>query len=152
MRFTRRTFAPAAARRRAAGADLVPAPAVAIVCVAMSVAPFGCTAPRRPLVVTDPDPSVKIPAYKKAVRQKDSAAVRQMVADLESDDPAVRLYAVTALERMTGQTFGYRYYDGDEQRRPAVERWRRWLDSGEQATAGRANEDEASGENATVSP
>ena len=109
------------ARRRAALA--------ALVCgvLAPGPGPAGCTAPRRPLVVTDPDPSVKIPAFKKAVDEKDRAAVRQLVADLENDDPAVRLYAIGALRRMTGQSFGYEYYDGDEQRRQAVERWRRWL-------------------------
>ena len=91
----------------------------------------GCTAPRRPLVVTDPDPSVKIPAFKKAVRAKDRAAARQLVADLDNDDPAVRLYSINALRRMTGETFGYHYYENDEQRRPALERWQAWLAAGE---------------------
>lgn len=87
----------------------------------------GCTAPRRPLVVTDPDPSVKIPAYKKAVRTKDRAAAKQLIVDLDSDAPAVRLYAIGALERMTGQCFGYRYYDTDQARQVAVARWDQWL-------------------------
>lgn len=95
--------------------------------VAAALAAGGCTAPRGPLVVTDPDPSIKIPAYKKAVRQKDRKAERQLVKDLESDDPAVRFYAIESLERMTGQTLGYVYYEDDERRRPAVERWRSWL-------------------------
>ena len=62
---------------------------------------------------------------------KDRAAARQFVADLESDDPAVRFYAISALEHMTGQRFGYRYYDDEEQRRPAVDRWKQWLAAGE---------------------
>jgi hypothetical protein len=94
----------------------------------------GCTAPRRPLIVTDPDPSVKIPAYKKAVRTKDRAAAKQLVADLDSDDPAVRFYAIGALERMTGQRFGYRYYDADQDRRGAVAQWNQWLNGGEDGT------------------
>ena len=102
-------------------------------CGALACGPAGCTAPRRPLVVTDPDPSVKIPAYKKAVRQNDRDAVRQLVADLESDDPAVRLYAASALRRLTSENFGYRYYDGEEQRRAAVARWRQWLEARERA-------------------
>ena len=107
-------------------------------CVAAVVAfgVSGCTAPRGPLVVTNPDPSVKIPAYKKAVREKDRDAVRQLVADLESDDPAVRLYAINALHRMTGQTLGYRYYDGDEQRRASVGQWKRWLGEAEKGPGG----------------
>ena len=87
----------------------------------------GCTAPRGPLVVTDPDPSVKIPAIKKAVRTHDRAAARQLVADLESDDPAVRFYAINGLERLTGERFGYDYYASDERRRAAVQRWQKWL-------------------------
>ncbi|HZN63931.1 MAG TPA: HEAT repeat domain-containing protein [Tepidisphaeraceae bacterium] len=91
----------------------------------------GCTAPRPPLVVTDPDPSVKIPAFKKAVRKKDRGAVRQLVKDLDSDDPAVRFYAIGALERMTGQQLGYRYYDDETGRSPAIARWQNWLDGRE---------------------
>jgi hypothetical protein len=87
----------------------------------------GCTAPRRPLVVTDPDPSVKIPAYKKAVRERDRDAAPQLVADLESDDPAVRLFAIEALQIVTGETFGYRYFDDEEDRRVSVAKWQAWL-------------------------
>lgn len=131
MQGLRWTVAPATRRRRA-GDRLRHVLAAAVIGVT-ACAPAGCTAPRRPLVVTDPDPSVKIPAYKKAVRKKDRDAVRQLVADLESDDPAVRLYAVSALRRLTGENFGYRYYDGDEQRQAAVNRWRQWLEEGERA-------------------
>ena len=77
---------------------------------------------------------MKIPAYKRAVRKKDPAAVRQLVSDLESDDPAVRLYAIHALQGLTGERFGYRYYDGDERREEAVGKWRQWLAAGERAT------------------
>ena len=86
----------------------------------------GCTAPRGPLVVTDPDPSVKIPAIKKAVRKKDRGAVKQLVADLDSDDPAVRFYAINGLQRITGERLGYDYYADDEARRAAVRRWQDW--------------------------
>ena|SRR5688500_4040569 len=95
--------------------------------VAAVCAISGCTAPRRPLVVTDPDPSVKIPAYKKAVRERDRDAAPQLVADLESDDPAVRLFAIEALEIVTGETCGYRYFDDEEDRRAPVAKWQAWL-------------------------
>jgi hypothetical protein len=108
---------------------------VVFCCAALcsTFASVGCVHPRSPVVVTDPDPSVKIPAYKQAVRKKDRAAVRQLVTDLDSDDPAVRLYAIGALERLTGEQLGYRYFDSDEARRPAVERWHQWLRDGETA-------------------
>ena len=86
----------------------------------------GCTAPRGPLVVTDPDPSVKIPAIKKAVRKRDRAAVRQLVEDLDSDDPAVRFYAIHGLERITGERLGYDYSADEVRRKPALARWREW--------------------------
>lgn len=124
MRLTPWTVGPAAAARRRMARGGI---ALVVLCGVMIAALAGCTAPRRPLVVSDPDPSVKIPAFKKAVGKKDRAAVRQLVADLDSDDPAVRLYAIDALRRITGESFGYRYYDGDEQRRAAVGEWQRWL-------------------------
>jgi hypothetical protein len=87
----------------------------------------GCAAPRPPLVVTDPDPSVKIPAIQKAVTERDMSALPQLVKDLENDDPAVRLYANHALEVLTGQRLGFRYFDDDDQRAAAVARWKHWL-------------------------
>ena len=101
--------------------------------VALSAA--GCTAPRGPLVVTDPDPSVKIPAIKKAVRLKDRKAVRHLVADLQSDDPAVRFYAINGLHKITGQRLGYDYYATDERREAAVRRWQEWLDGRDKGRA-----------------
>ena len=73
--------------------------------------------------------SLKIPAIKQAADQHDERAVPELVHDLDSDDPAVRFYAIQALQRLTGQTFDYHYYDEYEQRRPAVLKWRQWLAS-----------------------
>lgn len=87
----------------------------------------GCSAPREPRLVTNPDVSGKIPAIKTAVEQRDLSKTKQMVKDLESDDPAVRFYAIEGLQRLTGETFGYQYYLDDEQRMEAVSRWNQWL-------------------------
>jgi hypothetical protein len=86
----------------------------------------GCTAPRPPLVVTDPDPSIKIPAMKKAVETDNRSAIPQMIRDLDSDDPAVRLFAIEALQRLVKTTFGYDYYLDRGQRKAALERWAQW--------------------------
>ena len=86
-----------------------------------------CTAPKPPLVVSDPDPSVKIPAIQKAVRENNRSILPQLVKELDSDDPAVRLYANHALEQLTGQAFGYQYFAGEDQREAAAGRWRQWL-------------------------
>jgi hypothetical protein len=81
----------------------------------------------------DPDPSAKIPGMKVAVRQKDLGAARQLVLDLGNDDPAVRLYAINGLDRLTGQRLGYEYYASEEQRQAAIARWQQWLAQQEQS-------------------
>ena len=98
-----------------------------IVVVLVSLAGGACSTPRPEKDVANPDPSGKIPAYKQAVRAKDRRAAGQMVKDLRSTDPAVRMFAIGGLRRMTGETFGYRYFDGEDQRGPAVQRWEQWL-------------------------
>jgi 23S rRNA A2030 N6-methylase RlmJ len=42
---------------------------------------------------------------------------------LGSDDPAVRLYAIVALEKITGERRGYSPYDPPYEREQAIERW-----------------------------
>ena len=93
----------------------------------LTLAVAGCSAPRPVIEVTNPDPAGKIPAMKKAVREHDLKAVRQLVKDLDSDDPAVRLFAIQALEKLTGQRYGYDYYADEVQRKPALHRWQEWL-------------------------
>jgi hypothetical protein len=88
---------------------------------------IGCSEPRGPLSVKSDDPTLKIPAIKEDVRKRDSRDVAQMVKDLNDDDPAVRFYAIQGLRRLTGDTFDYRYYDDEDERRPAIERWQHWL-------------------------
>lgn len=89
----------------------------------------GCASPKIDYAVGDTDPSVKIPAIKIAAegRARDGATVRQLVKDLDSDDAAVRFYAIEGLRRITGESFGYEYYDEEEARKPAVQKWQAWL-------------------------
>ena len=111
----------------AAGAALVVGAALAC----------GCGGPGPVKDVRNPDPSGKIPAIKTAVEERDRAAVRQLVKDLDSDDPAVRFYSIEGLQRLTGETFAYHYFDDEDERRPAVLRWRQWLADMEASAAGR---------------
>ena len=108
--------------------------------VARAAAPFaalyglaGC-GPGPQKAITNPDPSGKIPAMKEAVRVHDLRVAPQLVKDLESDDGAVRFYAIEALHRLTGETFGYVYYQDEEQREPALKKWKDWLAHQPQAT------------------
>ena len=60
-------------------------------------------------------------------REHDLKVVRQLVKDLDSDDPAVRLFAIHALHELTGQRYGYDYFADDLQRKPALDQWKLWL-------------------------
>ena len=95
--------------------------------LATAIGIIGCSAPRGPIEVTNPDPSGKIPAMKKAVREHDMKVVRQLIKDLDSDDPAVRLFAIHTLHQLTGQRYGYDYFADDLERQPSIVRWRDWL-------------------------
>ena len=98
-----------------------------LACGVVAALAASCTAPRPPLTVTHEDPGIKIPAIKKAVREKDKSVVPRLVEELSSDDPAVRFYAIEALEELTGETFGYQYFQDEDGRKPAIEKWKKWL-------------------------
>jgi len=70
-----------------------------------------------------PDPASKMYAIEDAVRRNDCTELASIVEQLDSDDPAVRLVAISALERMTGETHGYLHYATREEREQAVRRW-----------------------------
>jgi len=109
----------------------------------LSLAVGGCTAPRGPIEVTNPDPSGKIPAMKKAVREHDLSVVRQLIKDLDSDDPAVRFFAIHALQELTGQRYGYEYYADELGRKPALDQWKMWLAQQEGTAPGNRLADES---------
>ena len=73
----------------------------------------------------------KIVGIKEAVAAGDKSAIPELVHDLDNTDPAVRFYAIQGLEELTGQTFGYLYYQDAPVRRPAVMKWRKWLEENE---------------------
>jgi hypothetical protein len=83
---------------------------------------------REPISITSRDPAAKIPAIKKAVNARDSQTAQHLVKSLESDDPAVRFYAIRGLQDLTGETFGYVWYADDRDRRDALDKWRHWID------------------------
>jgi hypothetical protein len=97
----------------------------------MAYALGGCEPPG----ATEPDASTKIPAIKSATVRHDAGNIGQMVDELESDDSAVRLYAIEGLRRMTGEDLGYVYYEDEPARRPAMARWRQWLSEHPPTTA-----------------
>lgn len=95
----------------------------------LACAPAGCFGGggRGPAVITSNDPSSKIPAIKKAVAARDTQTAPQLVRSLESDDPAVRFFAIRGLHDLTGETFGYVWYADHRERERALRQWKSWL-------------------------
>ena len=112
--------------------------ALLLACVAFGFAcAAGCAGvARAPAVITSNDPASKIPAIKKAVDARRSATAPQLVRSLESEDPAVRFYAIRGLQDLTGETFGYVWYAEDDARTSALQKWKLWLGEGGQGMAG----------------
>ena len=82
----------------------------------------GCT-PREDRSIVAIDPLNSIPAIQEAARKKDTKAIPDLIKQLDNDDPAIRFYAISALRDITGQTFGYHYFDDKPTRKPAIQRW-----------------------------
>lgn len=73
------------------------------------------------------DPDRLIPAIKAGVMSNNQQIIPKLVNDLESDDSAIRFYAIDGLQRLTGQDLGYVFFDDADDRKPAVQRWKEWL-------------------------
>lgn len=83
--------------------------------------------PRGPVAIDSDDPDLKIQAIHRDSCRKNTADVPTMVRYLNDDDPAIRFYAIQALRNMTHEDFDYRFYEDDDQRKPAIARWQAWL-------------------------
>ncbi|TVS01799.1 MAG: hypothetical protein EA423_09675 [Phycisphaerales bacterium] len=99
------------------------------ICFALAAPLAGCTASAPATFDTDA-PDGRIQAIVNAARADDRAAIRDLIDQLDSDDPAVRMLSIRTLERMTGETLGYRHSDPDHLRRAAVDRWVGWAEQG----------------------
>jgi len=103
-------------------------------CVLVLLALSGCGTAHRKYGVADlesQNPSVRIMAIKWAGDNKVLPAVPHLVDCLGNEDKAVRLYAIEALRRVTGTTYGYDYKAAPHRRAAAVKRWQEFLDSKE---------------------
>lgn len=85
----------------------------------------GCVGGYKP-DLQSPDPAARIRAIVEVANEGKTSAVPALVDRLEDEDEGVRFYAIEALKRLTGEDMGYRYYESAYERRPAVERWRRY--------------------------
>lgn len=77
-----------------------------------------------------------------AARTGDRSAVPHLIEMLRSDDPAVRMAAIRALERLTGETLNYEHFAPEHERQKSIAAWERWY---ERHAAGPGNTPEESG-------
>jgi len=91
---------------------------------------IACAGPKPQPNIRSDDTGEAITGMKRAVREQDRSALPQLIKELDSDDPAVRFYASQALRRLTGQDLGYEFFQDESARKPAVERWQKWLEAG----------------------
>jgi HEAT repeat protein len=85
------------------------------------------------------NPDERILGIRAAGEAKDQHAVPLLVDRLEDEDEAVRFFAIIALDRITGQRFGYDYALPASRRARAVELWREYVRRGAQTAASSAN-------------
>jgi hypothetical protein len=70
-----------------------------------------------------PDPQTRLEHIAHAARAEDASAIAPLIENLSADDPAVRLYSILALEKLTGTRKGYQAYAPPPQRQAAINRW-----------------------------
>lgn len=93
---------------------------------------WGCSAPRAEDGGFHSDnPAAKMYAIRQAGERKDPADIPMLVEQLESDDPAVRMFTIEALEQITGTRLGYNPYKTLLDRQHAVQKWVEAVNSGQ---------------------
>lgn len=75
-------------------------------------------------------PAARSHAIEQAARAGDLDAVPKIVEQLDADDPAIRMLAIDALHRLTGETYGFHHYDPPHERHAAIQRWVTAVQSG----------------------
>lgn len=96
-----------------------------------------CAAPDAGLQarLQDEDPQVRLAAVVEAGQTHDRKAAALLVERLNDGESDVRFFAILSLEKITGMTMGYRYYDPQPKRDQAVAQWRQWLLTGKMPPA-----------------
>lgn len=86
-------------------------------------------APRSTASFDAPDPNARLKAIVAAAEEGDRRAIPRLIEQLDADDPAIRLFSIRALERLTGETHGFDHAGPYWERREAIGRWREWYRS-----------------------
>lgn len=96
--------------------------------VGVSSSGCGRPMPAYPKGFESEDPIVRSRTIQMAAQRGDRGALPLLVHRLEDEDAGVRLFAIVALEKLTGERLGYHYADPAPQRARAVKRWRAYLE------------------------
>ncbi len=84
----------------------------------------GCAGPRTSEGGFDSlEPGSRLHAINRAGQQRDATALADLIESLESDDPAIRMMAIVALEQITGTRLGYDPYAPHGERQAAADEW-----------------------------
>lgn len=89
----------------------------------------GCSLPPREASFDSVDPVETTMAIEQATETRDLNKVDELISQLDSSDPAIRLVAIAALRDLTGQDLGYNPGDNESDRLAAVSRWEQWLNA-----------------------
>lgn len=73
-----------------------------------------------PIGLDEEAPDGRIHAIVDAAREGDSASIAALIEQLDSDDPAVRLFAIRSIERISGRRFGYDHAAGVHAREASI--------------------------------
>jgi hypothetical protein len=71
-----------------------------VILLVVGVSVVGCGGYAGPRSIANVDPAVKIPFIRQAVDAGDRSQTTQLLIDLNSDDAAVRFYAIEAIRRL----------------------------------------------------
>ena len=74
----------------------------------------------------DEDPAVRARAAVEAGEQRDRQAVPYLIDRLTDRERAVRMFAIGALAKITGERRGYPPFGESAEQEEAARRWRRW--------------------------
>jgi hypothetical protein len=86
-----------------------------------------CTQPDLRYQLESNDPSDRVRAIHAIAESDDVSMAPALVDRLDDEDPAVRFYAILALEKLTGTRLGYTYTAHRHERLQSVQRWRTYL-------------------------
>jgi len=121
---------------------------VVLLGLTLSLTVAGCTpdATRIRVRLQSVDPAERIGAIQDAVKTDDPSLLPLMVKRLADDDAAVRMYAIIALEKLTGTRLNYSYRAPRHIREARIAEWRRYIQSGDDYhSAGSSKSEESDG-------